>query len=100
MTVVPGGSRPYRAAVSTTVVLEVTPLSAVDPDRFVSAPHDVTAVLRAAGQPGLACGLSRRGRGPWRLHFPLSGRDRVAVGQSLERRFRQLGYDADLSCRA
>ena len=81
---------------STTVVLEVTPLVAVDADRFVRPPAEVTRVLHAAGQDD-GCGLSCRGSGPWRYHFPLTGRDRATAGQALLEEFRRLGYDADLS---
>jgi hypothetical protein len=82
--------------VSTTVLLEVTPQSDVDPDRFVSPPAEVLAILRAAGQT-TACGLSYTKPGPWRFRFQLSGPDRVATGKALEGTFRRLGYDADVS---
>jgi hypothetical protein len=83
-------------AVSTTVVLEVTPRHSVDPDRHANKlPADLAAAFSAAGQP-LNHGLSRSGAGQWRFHFHLSGPDRLLNGQALERDVRKLGYEADL----
>ena len=84
-------------AVSTSVVLSVTPAEPVDPDRSpVQVPDDVAAALAVAGQrrdPG----LWRPRSGPVRLLFQLSGPDRVAAGRRLVEELRLLGYEADLS---
>ena len=46
-------SRHYRARVSTSVVLAVTPKQPIDPDRYMGeVPADVAAALVAAGQAG------------------------------------------------
>lgn len=79
---------------STVVLLEVTVRGVVDPEREVLAPPDVLRALAAAGQP-TRHGLSRQGRGPLRLQFQLSGPDRVSVGQVLQAKLRELGYEAD-----
>jgi hypothetical protein len=82
--------------VSTTVVLEVTPHEPIDPDRHANeVPSDLTTLLAKAGQP-LSHGLSRRGTGPWRLHFQLAGPERAFVAPALLEKVRALGYDADL----
>jgi hypothetical protein len=81
--------------VATTVALEVTLVGEVDPDRQVVAPPDVAGAVAASGPP-TGHGLSRRGDGPWRLHYQLTGPDRLAVGQALERELRRLGHEADL----
>ena len=83
--------------VSTSVVLSVTPRERIDPDRFTGEiPDDIAAALGASGQP-LQPGLWRPRSGPVRLLFHLSGTDRVAAGQELLRRMREMGYEADLS---
>ncbi len=84
-------------AVSTSVVLSVTPGEAIDPDRYTGeVPEEITAALTASGQPlkpGLWCPRS----GPVRLLFQLSGPDRLAAGQRLLDELRLLGYQADLT---
>lgn len=82
---------------STSVVLSVTPGVPIDPDRgAVEVPDDIAALLADAGQP-LVPGLWVPHRGPVRLVFQLSGRDRVSAGQRLLEEFRRMGYEADLS---
>ena len=91
------GSRHYRAPMSTSVVLAVTPKQPLDPDRwFGDVPVDVAAALMAAGQP-VKAGLWRPRVGQCRLLFQLRGRDRIEQGQRLEDELRELGYDADVS---
>ena len=77
-----------------TVHLLVTLAGDLDIDRATYAPPEVLAVVAAAGQP-VDHGFSRRGDGPWRAHFQIRGADRIAVAQALERRFRELGHDAE-----
>jgi hypothetical protein len=83
--------------VSTSVTLIVTPRAAIDPDRYTGeVPPDISAVLRASGQPeepGLWC----PGSGPARLLFQLSGPDRLTAGQRMVDDLRLLGYAAELS---
>lgn len=84
-------------AVSTSVVLRVTPSEPIDPDRYMGeVPEEIAAALSASGQPlkpGLWCPRS----GPVRLLFQLSGPDRVAAGRRLLDELRLLGYEADLT---
>ena len=84
-------------AVSTSVVLSVTPSEPIDADRYTGeVPEEIAAALTASGQllkPGLWCPHS----GPVRLLFQLSGPDRVAAGQRLLEELRLLGYQADLT---
>lgn len=82
--------------VSTSVVLSVTPVEPIDPDRRVEVPADIAAALAAAGQPRPP-GLWVPRSGPARLLFQLSGRDRVAAGRRLLDEVRRLGYECDLS---
>lgn len=69
---------------------------AVDPDRDVAVPADVVAALRDAGQP-TGHGLYKSGDGPWRLHYQLTGLDRVSTGRSLQGKLTELGYETDVS---
>lgn len=87
----------YHAGVSATVVLLVTPKQAIESDRYAGeVPADIAAALMAAGQP-VNPGRSRIGSQPWRLHFQLSGADRVDTGQRLARQLAKLGYEVDVS---
>ena len=89
-------SRHYRADVSTTVLLRVTPKEAIEVDLyFGEVPTDVAAALTAAGQM-VKAGLSGRRGGPWRLQFQLSGPDRVEDAQQLQIQLRSLGYEVDV----
>lgn len=81
---------------STSVVLTVTPKEHIDPDRYVGdVPEDIAAALSEAGQ-NVKAGLSRRGSGPCRLRFQLSGPDRVEAGRRVEAQLTDLGYQADV----
>lgn len=80
---------------ATTAVLRVT-LPGGDPDRASPVPDDIVSLLAAAGQP-TGHGWSRHGDQPWRLHYQLTGPDRVSIGQALEAKLRTLGYEADVS---
>lgn len=42
-------------------------------------------------------GWEKRGDGPRRVYYQLTGPDRVSTGQALEAMLRALGYDADVS---
>lgn len=89
-------SRDYRARVSTTVLLRVTPKEAIEVDRyFGEVPTDVASALTIAGQSAKA-GLSGRRGGLWRLQFQLSGLDRVQDAQQLQEQLRSLGYEVDV----
>lgn len=92
-----GRRRHYRARVSTSVVLAVTPKQPIDPDRYWGeVPADVAAALVAAGQ-AVKAGLWHSRSGQCRMLFQLSGRDRVEMGHRLEGQLRELGYGADVS---
>jgi hypothetical protein len=80
--------------VASSVFVDVTLAADLDIDRTTSAPAAVVAVVAATGQP-TDHGFSRRGDRPWRARFQIRGRDRIATAQALERRFRELGYEAD-----
>ena len=75
--------------------VEVTLASDLDIDRATCAPPEVLAVVAAAGQP-TGHGFSKRGDQPWRARFQIRGEDRIATALALERRFRELGYEADV----
>ena len=86
----------YRAGVSTTVLLRVTPKEAIEVDLYLGeVPADVAAALTAAGQT-VKPGLSGRRGGLWRLQFQLSGPDRVKDAQQLQIQLRSLGYEVDV----
>ncbi len=87
---------PYGDRMATTVLLEVTLLGPVDISRPVMAPPAVLAAVAGAKQP-TDFGLSRRGDGPWRVRFHLSGPERVDAGEALEEELRALGYEVDVS---
>lgn len=88
---------PYRLSVASSVFLEVTAVGEVQEDRSNYAPAAVLRLVASYGQ-NPNHGMSRRGKGgPWRYHWQLSGPDRVQIGRDLEKRLRDLGYDADVS---
>ena len=80
---------------ASTVHVEVTLAADLDIDRTTWAPPEVLAVVAAAGQP-TSHGFTKRGSGPWRATFQIRGADRIETGRALERRFRELGYEADV----
>lgn len=81
---------------ASSVFLEVTAVGEVQEDRSNYAPAEVRGLVASYGQ-NANHGMSRRGGGPWRYRWQLSGPDRVQVGRDLEKRLRELGYDADVS---
>jgi hypothetical protein len=80
--------------VASTVHVQVTMPADVDIDRTSYAPPAVLAVVAAAGQP-TSHGFTKSGDGPWRASFQIRGQDRISTARALERRFRELGYEAD-----
>lgn len=81
---------------ASSVFLQVTAVGEVQEDRLSHAPAEVRGLVASYGQ-NPHHGVSRRGGGPWRYQWQLSGSDRVQVGRDLERRLREWGYDADVS---
>ena len=79
---------------ASSVFVDVTLAEDVDIDRTTYAPAAVVAVVAAAGLP-TEHGFSKSGDRPCRVRFQIRGPDRVAAAQALERRFRELGYEAD-----
>lgn len=79
---------------ASTVHVQVTLAADLDVDRAVCAPPAILAVVAAAGQP-TSHGFAKGGDGPWRASFQIRGRDRIETARALERRFRELGYEAD-----
>lgn len=77
-----------------TVLVEVT-LPHVE-DRSNPLPGDILAVVQDLPHVQ-ENGWSRRGSSPWRARFLVRGADCIATARSLERRLRDLGYDADAS---
>ena len=89
-------SRHYRWFVATSVQLEVTAIGEVSEDRSNYAPAEVRSLIKSYGQDPKH-GMSRRGTDPWRYRWQLTGPDRVEIGRTLQKRLRDLGYDADVS---
>lgn len=77
-----------------TVLVEVT--LPYGEDRTNDLPADVLALV-AAASPVQEHGWSKRGSQPWRARFLVRGPDCIATARSLERRLRDLGYEADAS---
>lgn len=81
---------------STTVTLKVTLPYEIGPDRDVEVPTDILAALRDAGQP-TGHGFYKSGDGPWRLHYQLTGPNRLSAGRSLQGKLTEMGYETDVS---
>lgn len=81
---------------ASSVFLEVTAVGEVQEDRSNYAPAEIRGLVASYGQYANH-GMTRHGGGPWRYHWQLSGPNRVQVGRDLEKRLRELGYDADVS---
>jgi hypothetical protein len=81
---------------ASSVFLQVTAVGEVQEDRSNHAPPEVRGLVASYGQ-NPNHGMLRRSGSPWRYQWQLSGPDRVQVGRDLEKRLRELGYDADVS---
>ena len=81
---------------ATTVHLEVTAIGEVLENHQNYAPAEVLRLVASYRQDPNH-GMSRSGRDPWRYRWQVTGLDRVEVGRTLERKLREMGYDADVS---
>lgn len=81
---------------ATSVQLEVTAVGEVLENSSNYAPAEVLRLVASYGQDPNH-GMCRHGQRPWRYRWQLSGPDRVEIGRALEKRLRDLGYDADVS---